>query len=123
MRGQEGMTVQHRQPESNIRSNQAVELDTVLRRYIADPTTDLGLGTLGAVAELHRTPEEPASIDTGVMLQVVTERGALRISSTQDVRAFAYELPGHAGDSWSHVLTLCLPAARTAMHCREVLTE
>ena len=117
------MTVQHRQPDQNIRPNQAVDLDTVLRRYVADPTASWGLGTFGAVAEFHRTAEEPASIDTGATLQVVTERGALRIDSTQDVRAFAYELPGHAGDSWSHVLTLCLPAARTAMHRCEVLTE
>jgi hypothetical protein len=117
------MTVQHRQPDQDIRTNQAVALDTVLRRYIADPTASWGLGTFGAVAEFHRTSEEPASFDTSATLQVVTARGALRINSTQDVRAFAYELPGHATDSWSHVLTLCLPAARTAMHCREVLTE
>ena len=117
------MTVHHRQPDQNIRPNQAGDLDTVLRRYVADPTASWGLGTFGAVAEFHRTGEEPASIDTGATLQVVTARGALRISSTQEVRAFAYELPGQDIDSWSHVLTLCLPAARTAMHCREVLTE
>src|SRR5207245_11595668 len=99
-RGQEVMTVQHRRPDQNIRPNQAVDLDTVLRRYVADPTASWGLGTFGAVAEFHRTAEEPASIDTGATLQVVTERGALRIDSTQEVRAFAYELPGHAGDSW-----------------------
>jgi hypothetical protein len=117
------MTLQHRQSEPNIRPNQAVNLDTLLRRYVADPTASWGLGTFGAVAEFHRTSEEPVSIDTGATLQVVTARGALRIDSTQDVRAFAYEQPGHAADSWSHVLTLCLPIARTAMHCREVLTE
>jgi len=117
------MTVQHRQPDQNIRTNQAMDLDTVLRRYVAEPTASWGLGTFGAVAEFHRTGEEPASIATDGTLQVVTARGALRISSTQDIRAFAYELPGQAADSWSHVLTLCLPAACAAMHCREVLTE
>lgn len=117
------MAVQHRPSEQNIRTHQAADLDAVLRRYVADPTASWGLGTFGAVAEFHRTAEEPASIDTGATLQVVTERGALRISSTPDLRAFAYETSGHAGDSWSHVLTLCLPAARTAMHRREVLTE
>jgi hypothetical protein len=75
------------------------------------------------VAEFHRTREEPASIDTAATLQVVTARGALRISSTQDVRGFAYETPAHASDSWGHVLTLCLPAARTTMHRRTVVTE
>jgi len=117
------MTVQHDHPDQDARLTQAVDLDTVLRHYLADPTASWGLGTFGAVAEFHRTSDEPVSIDTGAALQVVTARGALRISSTQDLRAFAYEQPGHALDSWSHMLALCLPAASTAMHCRSVLTE
>jgi len=55
-------------------------------------------------------------------LHVVTARGALRISGTTDVRACAYELLA-AGDRWSHVLALCLPATRAAMHRRTVVTE
>jgi hypothetical protein len=95
----------------------------VLCRYLADPAASWGLGTYGAVAEFHRTGDEPASIDTSPTLQVVTARGALRISSTQALRAFAYEQPGHASNSWSHVLTLCLPAAQATMHRRTVVTE
>lgn len=115
------MTGQH--ADHNTGTNQAVDLDTVLRHYLADPTASWGLGTFGAVAEFHRTSDEPARIDTGATLQAITARGALRISSTQEVRAFAYELPGTTVDSWSHVLALCLPATRTAMHRRTVLTE
>ena len=117
------MTRQHTQPDQAIRTNQAGDLDTVLRRYLADPTASWGLGTYGAVAEFHRTSDEPISIDTGATLQVVTARGALRIGSTQGLCVCAYEQPGHASESWSHVLTLCLPAASSAMHCRTVLTE
>jgi hypothetical protein len=117
------MTGQHTQPDQETRANQAVDLDTVLRRYVADPTASWGLGTYGAVAEFHRTSDEPASIDTGTTLQVVTARGALCIDSTQELRACAYEQPGHASESWSHVLTLCLPATSSAMHRRTVLTE
>jgi hypothetical protein len=117
------MIGQHTQPDQETRANQAVELDTVLRRYVADPTASWGLGTYGAVAEFHRTSDEPASIDPGATLQVVTARGALRIGSTQEIRVCAYEQPGHASESWSHVLTLCLPAASSAMHRRTVLTE
>ncbi len=117
------MKVQHNQPDQDVRITQAVDLDAVLRHYLADPTASWGLGTFGAIAEFHRTGDEPADIDTGATLQVVTARGALRISSTQELRAFAYELPGHALDSWSHTLAFCLPAARTAMHQRSVLTE
>jgi len=117
------MMRQHNPPDQDIRPNQAVDLDTVLRRYLADHTASWGLGTYGAVAEFHRTGDEPAGIETSPTLQVVTARGALRLSSTQELRAFAYEQPGHASDSWSHVLTLCLPAAQAAMHRRTVLTE
>jgi hypothetical protein len=82
-----------------------------------------GLGTFGAVAEFHRSSDEPASIETSPTLQAVTARGALRVYSTQELRAFAYEQPGHANDSWSHVITLCLPAAQATMHRRTVVTE
>ena len=117
------MTEHHAQSTHETRTSQAVALDMVLRHYIADPTASWGLGTFGAVAEFHRTDDEPASIDTGTTLQVVTARGALRIHSTQEIRACAYEQPGHASESWSHVLALCLPAAQTTMHRRTVLTE
>ena len=116
------MTEHHAQFTHKLPTSQSVDLDTVLRRYVADPTASWGLGTFGAVAEFHRTGDEPASIDTGAALHVVTARGALRISVTEDVRAYAYELPD-AGDRWSHVLALCLPAVRAAMHRRTVLTE
>lgn len=117
------MTEQASQPRQETRPSQAGDLTTVLHRYIADPAASWGLGTFGAVAEFHRTADEPASITAGAALQVVTARGALRISSMQEVRAVAYELPGHAANSWSHVLTLCLPATRAAMHQRQVVTE
>ena len=117
------MTRQHTQLDQEIHTNQAVDLDTVLRRYLADPAASWGLGTYGAVAEFHRTSDETASIDTGATLQAVTARGALRIGSAQELYACAYEQPGHASDSWSHVLTLCLSAASSAMHRRTVLTE
>ena len=37
------MTGQHTQPDQEIRTNQAGDLDTVLRRYLADPTASWGL--------------------------------------------------------------------------------
>jgi hypothetical protein len=104
-------------------ANRAVDLATILRDYIADPTASWSLGTFGAIAEFHRTADEPASIDTGATLQVVTARGALRISLTPEVCAFAYELPGSTVDSWSHVLALCLPDTRAVRHQPAVLTE
>ena len=114
---------QHTQPDQETCSNQAVDLDAVLRRYVADPTASWGLGTFGAVAEFHRTGDEPVRLDTGATIEVVTARGALRIGSTEATRACAYEQPGHASESWSHVLTLCLPTAGSTMHRRTVLTE
>ena len=116
------MTEHHAPSTHATCPRQAVPLDTVLRHYLADPTASWGLGTFGAIAEFHRTDEEPASLDIDTRLHVVTARGALRISRTEDVRAWAYELPA-GGDQWSHVVDLCLPAAQTAMHRRTVVTE
>src|SRR5687767_4321048 len=116
------MTGQHEQSNHETYTSQVADLDTVLRRYVADPTASWGLGTFGAVAEFHRTEDEPASITAGATHQVVTTRGALRLNVTEEVRAFAYELPA-AGDSWNQALTLCLPTVSTALPRRAVLTE
>ena len=115
------MVEHHSQTGHETRTSQAVDLDSVLRHYIADTAASWGLGTFGAVAEFHRTGDEPASIDTDTTLHVVTSRGALRLTGSEAVRARAYELPD-AGDRWSHALVLCLPAARAAMHRRAVVT-
>lgn len=101
---------------------QAMLVD-VLQRYLHDPTASWGLGTFGAVAEFHRTADEPVHVDTGATLQAVTARGAVRITPTPELRAFAYELPGGAPGSWHHAVALCLPAEQTAMHRRVALTE
>jgi len=115
------MTEHYAPYTQEIYHSRSTNLDAVLRHYITDPAASWGLGTFGAVAEFHRTSDEPASMDTDTALHVVTARGALRISLTEDVQACAYELPA-AGDRWSHVLVLCLPAARAAMHGRTVIT-
>ncbi|MGE3538093.1 MAG: hypothetical protein AB7N91_11750 [Candidatus Tectimicrobiota bacterium] len=98
-------------------------LDDILRHYLADPTASWGLGTFGAIAEFHRTADEPVQLETGAVLQAVTPRGAIQIRSTQDVHAFAYESPGAGLESWNQALALCLPAAQTVMHRRTVITE
>jgi hypothetical protein len=113
------MTVLHEQPDDATRT---AALGTVLRRAIADPTASWSLGTFGAIAEFHRTSDEPASITTGATLQVVTARGALRLRVTEDIRACAYELPGPAG-GWNHAVALCLPATSPALPRHSVLTE
>jgi len=116
------MTEHHTPSTHTTGTSHPGDLDTVLRHYLADPTASWGLGTFGAIAEFHRTADEVASLDTTTTLHVVTARGALHISGTEDVRAWAYELPA-GGDQWSHVLALCLPAAQAAMHRRTVVTE
>jgi len=116
------MTPSRAQYTQGTCTSQAANLETVLRDYVTDSTASWGLGTFGAVAEFHRSSDESASIDTDTALRVVTARGALCIHRTDDIRACAYELPDGAG-RWSHVLTLCLPAARADMHRRTVVTE
>lgn len=103
--------------------DQITDLKSIVGHYIEDPTASWGLGTFGAIAEFHRTVDEPVRIDTAAGWQVVTARGAIRISSVEHLRAFAYELPGAGLASWNHSLALCLPAVHTAMHRRTVITE
>ncbi|MBM3222735.1 MAG: hypothetical protein FJZ47_02880 [Candidatus Tectomicrobia bacterium] len=116
----------HGQPVTSsqgISYAQASELDGILQRYLEDPTASWGLGTFGAIAEFHRTAEEPAHIETGKILRAVTARGALCLVPSPEMRAFAYELPGAGLESWNQALALCLPAEHAAMHRRAVITE
>lgn len=117
------MSVPYAAPLDEATQTQAGALDKALRHYLANPTASWGLGTFGAVAEFHRTADEPVRTRAEAPYEVVTERGAIRITSTQGLRALAYELPGAAAGSWHHAVALCLPTSQMAMHRREVLTE
>jgi hypothetical protein len=100
--------------------SEVAELGRVLGAQIADPATSWSLGSFGVIAEFVRDPDEPAVTGKGG-LAAATDRGAIRLQASDELRLFASE--GITRESWSQRVALCLPEARCAMHRRSVLSE
>lgn len=79
-------------------------------------STSWSIGTLGAVAEFFRAPDEAHTTDNATC--VVTARGAIRIAVNGATRAVACPAGGEPSS-----IALCLSAAGCTMHGRSVITE
>jgi hypothetical protein len=100
---------------------QADAVTTLLREALADPGTAWSLGSFGAIAEFMRDPNEATSPLPDGRMGVVTERGAIALAPSPDLRPVAYETAVASG--WNHAVALCLPEASCAMNRRGVVTE
>jgi hypothetical protein len=96
------------------------ETAALIAEHLENPDTQWSLGTFGGIAEFTRNTDEDASVDLSD-LSVVTQRGGIRISPSEQLRPFASESVGRLG--WNHRVSLCLPETACAMHRRTVLTE
>jgi hypothetical protein len=92
----------------------------LVSQHLEDPHTGWSMGTIGAIAEFVRAPDEPVDRTPDT---VVTARGGIRLTLPRDVRAVAYETPAGPNDHWNHAVALCLPAARARRSVRTVVTE
>jgi len=96
-----------------------VSIADLVIHHIADPHTSWAIGTFGAIAEFHREVGEAVALSAH---EAVTARGGIRLRVDDAVRAIAWECPA-SGDTWTHGIALCLPAAAGAMSARTVVTE
>jgi hypothetical protein len=100
--------------------DRVADLERVLGAQVADPATSWSLGSFGVIAEFVRDSDEPVvARESG--LTAATERGAIRLCASDELRLVASE--GITRESWSQRVALCLPEASCAMHRRNVLTE
>lgn len=75
-----------------------------------DPTNGWSIGSFGAIGEFVRAADEPATIErTDTLIEIVTARGGMRIASTGDVGAIAWDSLSADGESWGHALAVCVP--------------
>jgi hypothetical protein len=94
---------------------------TLLREALADPGTAWSFGSFGAIAEFMRDPDEATSPLPDGRMGLATERGAIALAPSPDLRPVAYETAVATG--WNHAVALCLPEASCAMNRRGVVTE
>ncbi|QGY04570.1 hypothetical protein MMSR116_23665 [Methylobacterium mesophilicum SR1.6/6] len=94
---------------------------TLLREALSDPGTAWSLGSFGAIAEFMRDPDEATLPLPDGRMGLATERGAIALAPSPDLRPVAYETAVATG--WNHAVALCLPEASCAMNRRGVVTE
>jgi hypothetical protein len=100
------------------------EAFAVVRRLMADPDAQWSAGTFGAIAEFMRDGTEQADVRlSDVRLCVTTARGAIALDAHPQLRLVAYETVSRDASSWRHAMALCLPASRSALRRRSVVTE
>lgn len=96
-------------------------LDTLIDRYLDDPTASWAVGTYGAVAEFHRDADESAH-----PLKPkgrATARGAVRIEALAGARGLAWEAGPGGGAPWTQGFAFCLPEADARLHARTALAR
>lgn len=86
------------------------ELIRFLEPIVEDPRHSWSVGTLGAIGEFHRAPEETTHrADSPGVLAIATDRGALKIAPRNDVEVIAYDNLSKDGETWSQALAVCVP--------------
>ena len=93
----------------------------LLRDALADAEATWSLGSFGALATFLRAPDEVTRPLPDAGFGLVTDRGAIALDITSDLRPVAYETGFASG--WNHALALCLPEAACARNRRHVVTE
>ena len=89
-----------------------------LIEHLGDPTTSWNVATFGALAEFHRDPDEPATVEWGDdSASVRTVRGAISIRRHPDTRIVPFEGISRIPTAWTQGAIACLP--RRAAHMAE----
>jgi hypothetical protein len=115
---------QGKQDMPNLKTPFMDQILDVLRYYMNDPSSSFSIGSFGAIAEFHRDMEEELALnDTHPHLTIATERGALRVTPSTNMRPLAYESLSNRKNCWQQGVVFCLPQAEAQSHRRNVLTE
>ena len=93
--------------------------EQLIADHLADPGAGWSVGTLGAIAEFVRDPDEECSGTGGTR---VTARAAIALAAPPGVTALAYRTPAGPDLAWNHAVALCVPRER-AGPARAVVTE
>ena len=97
----------------------------LLREMLAAAGAGWNIGTFGALAEFHHVAHDPPPLITltGTGGEVVTARGAIRFTLTDDAIAIAYEGLAKDPRAWTHGVSFCRRQDLAGMGGRRVLTE
>lgn len=82
----------------------------LLSQLAASPDHGWSVGSFGAVGEFVRDPEETAHIhQTDDLFEIATERGAMRLTATENLTPIAWESLSSDGETWGQHFDVCVP--------------
>ncbi len=99
------------------------KIKAVLKQHLNQASSGFSIGSFGAIAEFHRSSEEPIIIDNTGQLTMMTKRGAIQLKIPDNTYPIAYEAISKNKQRWQQGLAFCLPKAEAGMSRRKGLTE
>ncbi|MCE2580690.1 hypothetical protein NO263_01920 [Gluconacetobacter entanii] len=95
---------------------------SMLTSLALDLRNGWSIGTFGAIGEFHHVPDDRVCLTPCPDgLEIVTQRGAIRISPSEPLHALAWDSLVGKGRRWRHSMALCGPLQLTAKHTLKVL--
>lgn len=92
--------------------------------HALDMRTGWSLGIFGAIAEFMRLPDEPAHVVAERQgIEIVTDRGALRVLPHEATVIIDYEMPSRHAERRVRALAACLPETQAKRAGRTTVTE
>jgi hypothetical protein len=90
------------------------EVDALVTLALDDYRHGWSLGTFGAIGEFVRDEKEPVRrTRNGAVQEIVTARGGLRVSSSDDIKVIAFDTLSSDGETWNQTVVFCLPKPGT----------
>jgi len=99
------------------------KIKALLEQHLNQVSSGFSIGSLGAIAEFHRSIEEPIIMDNTEQLTLITELGAIQLKIPDNTYPIAYEAISKNKQRWQQGLAFCLPKAEAGMSRRKGLTE
>jgi len=99
------------------------KIKAVLEQHLNLASSGFSIGSLGAIAEFHRSSEEAIITDNTEQLTLITEQGAIQLKIPDNTYPIAYEAISKNKQHWQQGLAFCLPKAEAGMSRRKGLTE
>ena len=86
------------------------DIKDLLANAVDDARHGWSVGIFGAIGEFIRDPDEAVHRRSGDgVLEIASDRGAMRLKPRQDVKVIAYDTLGSDGETWGQSVAFCLP--------------
>ena len=102
----------------------SIEITPFIEEHLRSAEHSWSIGISGAIGEFMYDNDEHVDITVANdQISAITERGAMRIDVSSELKCIAYEEPSPCTKSWSQSVAFCLPEPKANTPKYNVLTE